>query len=76
MAIRKGDSSFVYQEEVTKATPGTKGPSVKPTKNLQNMKLQGRLHSGMHIVTADQPSMMNGRIYCGLPFAMMTLAGT
>lgn len=71
-----GDGIGETNLEVNSATPGTKGPSVTPTRNLQIMKPAGDLIAGMEIVTADHPSMTAGSRMRGLPFAMMTLAGT
>lgn len=76
MLIRNGDSFFVYQDEVIRETAGMKGPSVTPTRNRQRQKPQAEVRAGMQIVTADQESMMQGKIMLGLPLAMKTLAGT
>lgn len=76
MPIRNGDSFFVYQDEVIRETAGMKGPSVTPTRNRQRQKPQAEVRAGMQIVTADQESMMQGKIMLGLPLAMKTLAGT
>lgn len=76
IAIRNGASSLVYHEEVMSATPGTNGPSVNPTRNLQSMKPQGRVMRGMHIVTVDQPNIIIGMIRRGWPLAMIIFAGT
>lgn len=76
MPMRKGDSFFVYQDEVIKETAGIKGPSVTPTRNRHRQKPQAEVRAGMQIVTADQESIMQGKIMLGLPLAMKTLAGT
>ena len=74
--ILNGDSFFVYQEEVSSETAGTKGPSANPTKNRQRQNPHPDDRAGMQIVTADQASMMDGKMMLGFPFAMSTVAGT
>ena len=75
MPIRRGDSFFVYHDDVIRDTAGTKGPSVKPTKKRQIQKAQPVLTAGMHMVTTDQASIHPGRRNCGFPLAKTTLDG-
>ena len=74
--ILNGDSFFVYQDEVSSETAGTKGPSANPTRNLQRQNPHPDDNAGMQMVTADQASMMDGKMILGLLFAMSTVAGT
>lgn len=74
--IRRGDSLFVYQDDVRRETAGTKGPSVTPTRNRQRQNPQPVVSAGIQIVTADHPSIIEGIRTLGLPLAMITLAGT
>lgn len=54
MPMRSGDSCFVYQDEVTKETVGTNGPSVTPTTNRQRMNPQPPCNGG-HADCRDGP---------------------
>lgn len=69
--ILKGDSRFVYHDDVISETAGTNGPSVNPTRKRHRQKAQPLLTAGMHIVTADQASMQPGRRNRGFPLAMI-----
>lgn len=72
MPILRGDSCFVYHDDVIKDTAGTNGPSVNPTRKRHRQKAQPLLTAGMHIVTVDQVSMQAGRRNRGCPLAMIT----
>lgn len=75
MLMRRGDSCFVYHEEVIRETAGRKGPSVIPTRKRQRRKDHPDFIAGMQIVTADQASMQQGNRMRGFLFAMITFAG-
>lgn len=76
MAMRKGLSFLLYHEDVIKDTAGVNGPSKRPTKNRQKIKLQALLRAVMEIVTADQHSIQAGSSIRGLPRARITFPGT
>ena len=75
IAIRRGDSSLVYQELVIKDTAGMKGPSVSPTRNRHRMNDQPLFIAVMQIVTVDQANMKKGIRTLGFPLARIMLAG-
>lgn len=76
IAMRRGDSCFVYHDDVIRETAGTNGPSVRPTKKRQRRNPQPVVIAGMQMVVADHPSIQHGSKIRGLPFAIMTFAGT
>lgn len=56
-AIRNGNSSRTYHEEVIRATAGKNGPSARPTARRAQAKPAGDLTMGNRIVGIDQPSL-------------------
>jgi hypothetical protein len=67
--MRRGDSCFVYHEDVIRDTAGKNGPSVKPTRKRQTQNDHPLFIAGIQIVTTDQASIQHGMRMRGLPLA-------
>lgn len=76
ISMRRGDSCFVYHDDVIRETAGTKRLSVRPTKNRQSKNPQPAVIAGIQMVVADYPSIQHGNKIRGFLLAIMTLAET